>query len=530
MFCAADTHRDEAYQDPLNMDTRLSFRDYQHFMRRHGLLHGRDTSPTPEEWSTLYQQYKTDFQRQSLWSFFLRHQSDEWFKEKYAIQAPYVEARRLRRRAGRMGYKAAWLRELESGALDKVCWDLQESGPSAPMYTVTNRLGNEEHFDTDQLSLAPYPERQLLVRVWPADRPRSELEDHLRTYAGFQYVAMLEPIVQRRWNRAGIAVFEPGTDMCDAIRQLDGHAFGDFVLHLALLDRPSSSRIRIAPVSTNTLARLMHDLALSRQMIEKFEEEDRTTLFADECLVGGGAWAWLDVRACVRIEARCAAMQNMHSERERVKKQLDLQLDLLRRVYHMDYYLCLQCDFPEELERRSACHVRRQPVDGVVDDTHVHEDEYWLSHLDAKLRLWLTPADALPDHGGIDRDALEERLTRDWIRELEPGKVRCCVRTGQGSDGVCGKLFKAHGFVRKHIRRRHLDLLEERGGDTYAFAAYFNSYLCDPMRWAPSWRKSEVGMSRPAREAPSRAANRTPPRQSYQDLDGAQPDTMDLSY
>lgn len=318
--------------------------------------------------------------------------------------------------------------------------------------------------------------------------------------------------------------------MCDAIRQLDGHAFGDFVLHLALLDRPSSSRIRIAPVSTNTLARLMHDLALSRQMIEKFEEEDRTTLFADECLVGGGAWAWLDVRACVRIEARCAAMQNMHSERERVKKQLDLQLDLLRRVYHMDYYLCLQCDFPEELERRSACHVRRQPVDGVVDDTHVHEDEYWLSHLDAKLRLWLTPADALPDHGGIDRDALEERLTRDWIRELEPGKVRCCVRTGQGSDGVCGKLFKAHGFVRKHIRRRHLDLLEERGGDTYAFAAYFNSYLCDPMRWAPSWRKSEVGMSRPAREAPSRAANRTPPRQSYQDLDGAQPDTMDLSY
>lgn len=522
---AADKRRDGVYQDFLNMNTRLSFRDYQHCMRHRDLLHGDNASLTPEEWSDRYQKYKTDFQRQSLWSFFLRHQSDEWFKEKYAIYAPYVEARRLRRRTGRMGHKEVWLHELESGALDKVCWDLQESGSSVPMYTVTNRLGNEEHFDTDQLPMAPDPEHQLLVRVWPADRPRTELEDHLSTYAGFRYVAMLEPIVQRRWNRAGIAVFEHGTDVCDAIRQLDGHAFGDFVLHLALLDRPSSSRVRIAPESTNTLPRLTHDLALSRQMIEKLEEEDRTTLFADECLIGGDTWAWLDVRACERIEARCAAMQGIRTEHERVKKQLDLQLDLLRRVYHMDYYLCLQCDFAEELERRSACHVRRQPV----NDLHIHEDEYWTSHLDAKLRLWLAPAEALPSHGGIDRDALEERLTRDWIREMEPGKVRCCVRTGQGVDGECGKLFKAHGFVRKHIRRRHLDLLERRGGDTYAFAAYFNSYLCDPMRVSPSGLKDEGSEPRPL-VAPSRAVDHASPRRSYQDLDGAQPDTMDLSY
>lgn len=509
-------------------------------MRRQAGRHDRDSSPSPEEWTALYQQYKADFQRQSLWSFFLRHQSDEWFKEKYAIHAPYVEARRLRRRTGRMGHKAVWLRELEAGALDKVCWDLQERMGPVPMYTMTNRLGMEEHFDTDQLPLAPDPERHLLVRVWPSNLPRMELEDHLRTYAGFQYVAMLEPIVQRQWNRAGIAVFEPGTDMRDAIRHLDGHTFGDFVLHLALLDQPSSSRVRMAPASTNTLSRLTHDLSLSRQMIEKMEEEDRTTLFADECLVGGDAWAWLDVRACERIEARCAILPSSRTESERVratssqqvKKQLDLQLDLLRRVYHTDYYLCLQCDFPEELERRSACHVRRQV------STDVHEpNDAWTSHLDAKLRLFLHPAEALPHVGGIDRDALEHRLTRDWIREMEPGKVRCCVRYGQGSESECGKLFKAHGFVRKHIRRRHWDLLEKRGGDTYAFAAYFNSYLCDPMRMAPSWKKDETvstqlrpPLARAARDAIHRVATSSPPRHRYQDLDGAAPDTMELSY
>lgn len=283
-------------------------------MRRNGLC-----TPTPEEWPLHYQQYKTQFHRQSLWSFFLRHQGDEWFKEKYALLAPYVEARVQRRRTGRLGRKEAWLRELDSGALDKVCWDLQEGDAPTAMYTVTNRLGMEEHLDTDQLPLAPDPERQLLIRVWPADRPRTDLEAHLRTYPGFQYVAMLEPIAQRRWNRAGIAVFESGTDIRDAIRQLDGHAFGHFVLHLAVLDRPSSSRVRLAPASTNTLLRLAHDLTLSRRMIEKLEEEDRTSLFADECLIGGETWAWLYVHACERIEARCAArLQGSQTEKERV--------------------------------------------------------------------------------------------------------------------------------------------------------------------------------------------------------------------
>lgn len=206
-----------------------------------------------------------------------------------------------------------------------------------------------------------------------------------------------------------------------------------------------------------------------------------------------------------------------------------MQLDLLRCVYHIDYYLCLQCDFAEELERRSAYHVRRPLADSAMDEQVHEQDQYWLSHLDAKLRLWLTPADALPDMGGIDRDALEERLTRDWMHEVEPGKVRCCVRTGQGSDGTCGKLFKAPGFVRKHILRRHLALLEERGGDTYAFAAYFNSYLCDPMRMGPS-KKEEARPAAAPRPPSARVTERPAPRAGYQDLDGAKADAMDLLY
>ena len=77
-------------------------------------------------------------QRQhALWEFFLQHRTDEWFREKYALDDVSIRARKHRRRAGRQ-HKAQWLRELHSGALDRVNFDLQQGGDDAPMYTVTN--------------------------------------------------------------------------------------------------------------------------------------------------------------------------------------------------------------------------------------------------------------------------------------------------------------------------------------------------------------------------------------------------------
>jgi hypothetical protein len=42
-----------------------------------------------------------------------------------------------------------------------------------------------------------------------------------------------------------------------------------------------------------------------------------------------------------------------------LKKHVDLHLDLLREVYHTDFYLAVVRDFPEELVRRSPATMRK---------------------------------------------------------------------------------------------------------------------------------------------------------------------------
>ena len=318
---AHDDSLAEPFTDPLYFDERLSFRHYVKYMSEHAHRTG-EALPTQEEWIQKYKNYRVEYKWQALWSYFLHHQGDEWFKEKYSPDVRFQEARKQRRRAGRIGHKKAWLNELRAGVLDHVSFDLKASSSTQPtsMYTVTNRYGNEKHYDTDILTIPPDSEHQLLVRTWPPDLPRVELEDHLRTCPGFRYVALLEPIPQRRYHRAGIAVFEPGTDMREAIRRLDGKMFGDFMLHLAVMDRPSNSRLRIAPASTNTLSRLTTDLARAKKLLVKMEDEDRTSLFADEFLVGGDTWTWLGVSLCDEIAAHLQRLAPRDADSDKEKR------------------------------------------------------------------------------------------------------------------------------------------------------------------------------------------------------------------
>lgn len=342
---------------------------------------------------------RTEQRQHALWEFFLQHRTDEWFREKYALDDVSIRARKHRRRAGRQ-HKAQWLRELHSGALDRVNFDLQQGGDDAPMYTVTNRLGNIEHYDTDVVAIPPDTEHKLLVRSWPPDLPRRDLERHLQTFTGFRYVALLEPLVQRRWHRAGIAVFKDGTDVRAAAQALNGAQFGDFVLHLAVIDRPSISRLRIAPACVNAMSRLEHDLRMAQALVRTFEEEDSALFSAEPTCV---AAQWLRVSACEAIDERCTVLKLAQlPRRDALKKRLDLHLDLLRTVYHCDFYLCLVCDLPEELEHRSACHVRRQPSDDEDVDDAGAEDTFWTTHHDEKMKLLLYPDQVLAQVGGID--------------------------------------------------------------------------------------------------------------------------------
>lgn len=113
------------------------------------------------------------------------------------------------------------------------------------------------------------------------------------------------------------------------------------------------------------------------------------------------------------------------SELTQCKKELDLVLDLLRTVYHCDYYLGLHCDFAEELVRRSAYHVRRQEA-----SDEEQNDASWMDHLDKKIALLLDPA-ATAELGAIDKDAYVALLMQGNESRRRP--VQCPGRGGQVS-------------------------------------------------------------------------------------------------
>lgn len=374
-------------RDPLELHTRLSFRKYVQYMQEHALA----SFDTDEAWSDAYQAYRREHKLRQLWSFFLAHVDEAWFREKYDPDAELHEQRAERRRAG-LGDVSDWIRELEQGQLDAACMDLiEEHAQDRPLYTVTSRSGVREHFDAEALPIPPDTEHTLLVRAWPSDLPRSALEAHLRTFPGFRYVAMLEPMAQRHWQRTGIAVFEPDVDVRAALSALDGRRFGTFQLHLAMVDRPSNGRVRFAPAVTQTAERLTHDAEQARRLVRHWAGDDAALCAIDARLAHLG----LDVHHAEEDVRRDSVRRRLMQR----KKQLDWTLDLLRTVYHCDYYLGLQCDFAEELERRSFFHVRR-PWPASDDQ----QDAAWCGHLDAKIALLLDPATASVPLGRIDKD------------------------------------------------------------------------------------------------------------------------------
>ena len=450
--------------DPLDIDARLSFKSYVALQRAIERDSG-GASPPHEERMQNYRAYRAAYQQRSLWHFFLEHYEDEWFREKYSPEESYSARRVERRRVGRNGRKEIWLNQLHAGEFDNVCNDL---GRGETLYTVVSRFGATEHFDTDVLSIPPDTERQLLVRSWPPELAREQLETYLATFPGFQYVALLEPIAQRRWVRAGIAVFVDGTDVRAAVAALDGKRFGEFVLHLSIVERPSTSRLRFAPEVTNSQARLEHDIQRAQALIDVLELQDAQ-------LSIGSAASITDA-----VDRRVELLRK-GDQRSTLKLRLDILLDALRHVYHCDYYLGLITDFPEELERRSVRHVRRQCANADSEECAVN-DSWWTEHLDRKVDLLLAPTtQTVVAHGGIDADTERHVLSRPFIR-AEDGHARCHVDVG---GQPCGKLFSEQVFAERHVVNKHAAALGP-AVRRLELADYFNSYLRDPMRVAPN--------------------------------------------
>ncbi|PGH13050.1 hypothetical protein AJ79_03887 [Helicocarpus griseus UAMH5409] len=203
------------------------------------------------------------------------------------------------------------------------------------------------------------------------------------------------------------------------------------------------------------------------------------------------------------------------------KKQLDLLVEYLRRVYNFCFFCVFESDSVHELVRKCpGGHLRRprsglstqakaaarasalgQPFPSKKKET-TEEDENgaspveekkhshfsskseqqtqrafnWVKTFEEKLLQILEPENVdLKKLGGKPVDeALEEELSK-FVKQEDEAKFRCKVPE-------CTKLFKAHHFWRKHVEKRH----PEWYGDIRKDLLLVNAYVLDPAHISPS--------------------------------------------
>ncbi|EST06804.1 Protein of unknown function DUF3546 [Kalmanozyma brasiliensis GHG001] len=514
--------------DPMQSDNLLTFRQYAQMIKAaHPSARDRSIDqPATQELYDAYQTYKAAFNKKAIAAFFEQRRHEAWFQEKYSPAEPWVSARNDRKRAARAGKKQAWLQELQEGKLDKLNYDIQDSdersdsrrradsydgdnhqdhrgGRSEPGdVTLLSRYGEPEVLHAEQ-AIIPACNHQILVKTFPADVSREKLEDVLKTKPGFRYVALGEPHVAKRWHRVGWAMYDPDIDMDDTLNALQGKEVDGFSLNLAPCTKPTSSKVRTVPEYANSFHRLLIDLKHCKQLLERFETEDREVLFRDAASpdTSSDSKPWLEISGSDAILHRIRQIETdlvdddlergydpdepsskREDRRRALKHQLDLHLDLLRTVYHCDYYISLVCEFEEELLRRSPRHGRKQPPPGtlVEDPRENTNDESWARSVDQKTSLLLADDKTdLTDLGGksISDELMTAALT--YIKEEEKEKHRCTVDV---NGAQCGKLFKAAIFVQKHVLNKHRGFIEGVAGETLDEVRFFNAYVRDPCR------------------------------------------------
>ncbi|KAK0536607.1 hypothetical protein OC834_001129 [Tilletia horrida] len=361
----------------------------------------------------------------------------------------------------------------------------------------------------------PAESSQILLVNLPTTLARKDVDAVFANEPGFRYVAYGEVNALKRWSRIAWVMFEEGTDVRDIVKRLDKSQAGDITLNMAVADRPATGRRRVTPEYANSIERLTKDLEQAKQIVAAVEAEDRE-LFSDllapsktadgdanaadaKAAAGGGRAGaeWLHVSASYEIEKRCQTLglgmdvleanagdaeDQIEKRREVLKKHLDLHLDLLRVVYHCDYYLGAMCDFPEELVRRVPRHVRKVPAAGVnIESPRDHtNDESWAKTVDSKASLLISTNDVdVEEYGGKNAEKILLAAAAPYVQEENPEKYRCSV---PANGGVCNKAFKAALFVQKHVMNKHRPVLDTIVGEEVKEALELNQLALDPSR------------------------------------------------
>ncbi|OTA91649.1 hypothetical protein M434DRAFT_12970 [Hypoxylon sp. CO27-5] len=381
-----------------------------------------------------------------------------------------------------------------------------------------------------------HPSSETTAPVERAD-PKDEDEDMNETKPE-------EPVATSTAEKALEAI--NGKTVKDEVR-------GDFVCHVGVHNPPSNPRKKALWDLFSAPERIEKDLSLAQRLINKFEEDFGS-----------------DFNAALKIEERVETLRSAGSLQPAVpaatpkkakkernldfddamdegeegemgesdeegavddevddedllvkKKQLDLMIEYLRRVFNFCFFCVFESDSIHELTRKcpgghlrrprstlssAAKNVARASASGepfpskkpkeVKDEEEGEAPEpdrkfrnasskseqqlerayKWVKTFEDKIMQILEPesVDIRKLGGKPTEDAINDELSK-FVKQEDEHKWRCKVPE-------CTKLFKEEHFWKKHVEKRHTDWLENMRQEF----DLINAYVLDPAHIAPS--------------------------------------------
>ncbi|RYP54309.1 hypothetical protein DL768_000883 [Monosporascus sp. mg162] len=402
---------------------------------------------------------------------------------------------------------------------------------------------------------------------------------------GFKWLSLSDPNPSKRYHRMGWVMLHPASETVAPVERVDpkdedgditikspvpvstaekaleavngktvkDEVRGDFVCHVGVHNPPSNPRKKALWDLFSAPERIEKDLTLVRRLINKFEEDFGS-----------------DFNAALRIEERVESLRNAghlqptgstapakkvkkernldfddamedgeegemgESDEEGAiddevddedllvkKKQLDLMIEYLRRVFNFCFFCVFESDSIHELTRKCpGGHLRRprstlssaaknvarasangDPFPSKKKEEAKDEEEgeavepsrkfrstsskseqqlerayKWVKTFEDKIMQILEPESVdIRKLGGKPTDeAVNEELSK-FVKQEDEHKWRCKVPE-------CTKLFKEEHFWKKHVEKRHTEWMDNMRQEF----DLINAYVLDPAHIAPS--------------------------------------------
>lgn len=346
-----------------------------------------------------------------------------------------------------------------------------------------NAEGNEEAKKTDAMETDGDEEKKkdneddltkvckLFIKSIPPNVKRKDLVDMCSKFEGFDYLAISDPNPQKKFHRLGWIVFKKGVDIKSAFNQFNNTKINDFVFHLAY-HQGLPTRSKTIPEVFNGQERLKFDLDQAKKLSLALDKEvglDKT-----------------DRNGCEALDSKIEAIKenDEFSEVKKIKKQLDLYIEYLRRVHLFCYYNASEAESIEDYERKCPVLHRMIPKttrkktgnESGEENMDVKENEHTTDlkdklceRIDSKINLLINKPQSpeeMEKIGGRNVDNEIDKYSTRNVVKVDEGKYRC---------KICSKLFKGESFVKKHIRSKHTDLLQP----IISESEFFNNYVQD---------------------------------------------------